>query len=580
MKNKKHELRKSAPSAVVTAARPDSRWPVYTALAAALIAVWWAYSPALHGPFLFDDNVLPFALPGANATFTVWTAGVRPVTMLTYWINARLSGEDPFSYHVLSVVLHCITSGLVFLIVRRLLSWSNAPQPRRTLLAAFAASVYLLHPAQAEAIAYLAGRAEAVSVMFVYAAFTVFLYRREAAASWGTVAVVLVLFGAALLSKEHTIVLPALLLLTDYWWNPGFSFKGIRGNWKLYTPMALGAVAGVAAFWTLLTSATTAGFGMKDLTWYQYLFTQFRALFVYIGIFVLPVNLTADWDFAFSRTLFDRGAIVGLLVLLALIAVAWRYRRRFPLASYGFFVFLLLMAPTSSVLPIRDPIAERRLYFSMLGLLLIVVDLLARVRFEKRVLAGACAAVVLLLAIGAHARAEVWSNPVSLWEDTVRKSPGKSRARLQLAQSYYDDGQYQRALDEYEQASRLQKPDYNMLVNWGLAYQRLNQLDQALAKLQQAAALEQTAHVYSQIGMIYVQRMQQPQALQALATAEKLDPSWAATYNYRAKLYFQLNDLAPAIANYRRALALNPRLSDARDELMRAEAMLRAAGGR
>ena len=126
MKNKKHELRKSAPSAVVTAARPDSRWPVYSALAAALIAVWWAYSPALHGPFLFDDNVLPFALPGANATFTVWTAGVRPVTMLTYWINARLSGEDPFSYHVLSVVLHCITSGLVFLIVRRLLSWSTA----------------------------------------------------------------------------------------------------------------------------------------------------------------------------------------------------------------------------------------------------------------------------------------------------------------------------------------------------------------------------------------------------------------------------------------------------------------------
>ena len=53
-----------------------------------------------------------------------------------------------------------------------------------------------------------------------------------------TAAAVLALFGAALLSKEHTIVLPALLLLTDYWWNPGFSFKGIRANWKLYAPMA------------------------------------------------------------------------------------------------------------------------------------------------------------------------------------------------------------------------------------------------------------------------------------------------------------------------------------------------------
>ena len=55
------------------------------------------------------------------------------------------------------------------------------------------------------------------------AAFTVFLYRGRRAISWGTVIAVLALFGAAILAKEHTIVLPALLLLTDYWWNPGFS---------------------------------------------------------------------------------------------------------------------------------------------------------------------------------------------------------------------------------------------------------------------------------------------------------------------------------------------------------------------
>ena len=132
-----------------------------------------------------------------------------------------------------------------------------------------------------------------------------FLYRREAAVSWRIAAIVLAALRAALLAKEHTIVLPALLLLTDYWWNPGFSFEGIRANWKLYVPMALGAVGGVALFWHLLTSTpSTAGFGMKDLTWYQYLFTQFRAIFVYIGMFVLPVNLTADWDFPISRTIF------------------------------------------------------------------------------------------------------------------------------------------------------------------------------------------------------------------------------------------------------------------------------------
>jgi tetratricopeptide (TPR) repeat protein len=575
MKNKKRELRK--PAAPAQPAASSVELPVPALAVAALIAVWWAYSPAFHGPFLFDDTVLPFALPGFSQPLSVWLRGVRPVVMFTYWVNATLSGSDPFSYHVLSVLFHLATGGLVFLIVRRLLEWSGAPDSRRDLAAAFAAAIFLLHPAQSEAVAYLAGRAEAVSVMFALAAFTVFLYRPNPEASWKIAAAVLALFVAALLSKEHTVVLPALLLLTDYWWNPGFSFKGIRGNWRVYAPIALGAAGGVVFFRDLILHSPSAGFGLKDLPWYEYLFTQFRALFVYLRIFVLPVGLTADWDFPLSRTILDRGAIVGLAALLALAGAAWHYRRRFPLATYGFFVFLVLMAPTSSILPIKDPVAERRIYFSMIGLLLIAADVLTRIRVERHVLAWTCAAIALAASIGTHARAEVWSSPVNLWEDTAAKSPGKSRVHQQLAQAYYDDQRYDQAVAEFEKSARLEKPDYNMLMNWGLAYHRMNQFDQALTKFRQAAALEQTAHVYSQIGMIYVQERQTEQALEALATAQKLDPGWAPTYNYRGKLYFQANELPQAVAEYRQALALDPRLADAREELGRAEAMLRAA---
>src|SRR3954467_3768054 len=108
MKSKKQELRRAKLAAVAPAAPKNTRWPVYAAMGAALLAVWLAYSPALHGPFVFDDNTLPFALPGATANLAAWIRGVRPLTMISYWINAVISGRDPFSYHVLGILIHIV----------------------------------------------------------------------------------------------------------------------------------------------------------------------------------------------------------------------------------------------------------------------------------------------------------------------------------------------------------------------------------------------------------------------------------------------------------------------------------------
>jgi protein O-mannosyl-transferase len=573
-------VKKSARPAESKSAPGRSSWPWWLAAAAAVLLGFWVYTPALHGAFLFDDAVLPFALPSASAPFMDWirTSASRPVLYATYWLNSRMSGDDPYSYHVLNLVFHLIASTLVFFIVRRFVEWSwpESSSARRNLLAGFAAAVFLLHPIQTEAVAYLAGRSDSLSVMLLLAAFAVFLYRPRRQISWSMVVVVLALFGAALLAKQHTIVLPALLLLTDYWWNPGFSWKGVRGNWKLYTTMIVGAVLVLFKYWDLIKSSPSAGFSLKAFTWYQYFFTQCRALFVYIGQFVLPVHLDADWDFPVSRTIFDHGAIVGLLALALLIGLAWHYRRRFPLATYGFLVFLLLMAPTSSILPIADPIADRRLYLSMIGLLLILVDLLGRVRVEPRKLATACGVVLLAAAWTTHAHAAIWSDPVSLWRDTAQKSPNKRRVHFQLAFAYNDAGRCDLAIPEYERTAQLEPPNYDLLADWALAYDNCNQPDQAVAKLRQAAMQDPTAHVYSQIGMIYAKRARWNEALDALAMAQKIDPNYAMTYYYRGGVHLSQNQVVEAVANYRRAVELDKTYKPALEGLATAEARLRA----
>ncbi|MGO9895685.1 MAG: hypothetical protein ACLPX8_15930 [Bryobacteraceae bacterium] len=576
------ETKPAGKSGKSSPAAPSRPWLPYmlAALVAAALTLW-VYEPSMYGPFLFDDTYLKFALPGADSPLRDWIHGVRPLLMASYWLSARMAGDTTYAYHFGNLLIHLAAGGLVGLILRRLLEWADVADPKRTWMAAFGAVLYLLHPLNSEAVAYLAGRSESLSTAFTLAAYAVFLYRPKAAVSWQVAAAVFLLFGAALLTKEQTLVLPALLLLTDFWWNPAspekdFSFQGIRANWRLYAPLVLAAGGGLYLFRNLIVAGNNAGFGLKDFTWYQYFFTECRALFVYVLEFVCPAWLNIDWHFPISHSLFEHGAILGLAAWLALLGAAWFLRRRFRLASFGLLVYLLMMAPTSSILPIADAVAERRAYFSMLGLLLILLELLVRARLAPRTLGILCALVLIAAAAVTHARAALYGDEVALWTDTVRKAPSNYRAHFQLGQAEEDQNRCDLAAEEFQKAAAIGGLSYDLLVDWGLAYDCLNRAEQAIEKLRQAAAMEPSAHVYTQIAFVYAKRNEFPQALDALRIAEQIDPNYAGTYVYRGKIRLKLGQPQAAADDFRTALTFDPNNQEAREALAMVERSLRA----
>jgi len=543
--------------------RPEF-WPWALGLVVGLFAVFQVYGPALHGPFLFDDTYLPMNVPmWAHGTFLNSMRGVRPFLMASYWVNENLAGTDTTQYHEWNIVIHFLNALLVYFVVRKLLQLAAAPEN----LALFAAGLFLLHPLETEAVAYIAGRSDSMSSLFFLGAFALFLYRRSAAITWPDALGVLALFGAAMATKENTVVLPGLLLLTDYFWNPGFSLEGIRRNWRLYAPMAAGGAIGAVGVFRILGKADSAGF--QTMPWYQYLFTQFRVFFVYLKLFLFPSGQTIDYDFPISRTILDPAAIAGFVGILALIAAAVYFHRRYPLACFGLLTFVILLAPTSSVIPIKDPIAERRVYLPMIGLLLILLDGIRRLRIGRTALATSLSAVLVIAAALTYQRNIAWSGAIPLWEDTVKKSPTKARAHFQLAHAYFSANRCQEAEEHYQTVARLEKPDYRLLLDWALVDDCLNRSEDALQKLQQAAALEKTAHVYSQIGMVYAKSGRNAEAFQALILAQNIDPNFDMTYVYRGLLFERAGNLNAAEPEYRHALAINPGNGPAIDGLQR-----------
>lgn len=520
--------------------------------AAALLAAFIAYGPALDGPFLLDDLYLPFGRPHAGRyTSEVWLAQ-RPVLGLTFWANYVLSGTSTFPYHAVNLLLHFCVAALVFLIVKPALRQFAPQERRRDLLAALAAGFFLLHPIHTEAVAYIASRSDVLSTLFCYAALAVFLWKREATLTIATIAAILVLFGLGLLSKEQAAALPAAFLLIDLLAPDG------KRNWRLHLPIFGTGLLGAAYVFYKLAQSDSAGFKTQGIAWYEYLFTEWRAFWYYIRLTVVPAGQNVDHDFAISRSPADHLAIAGLVALLAIVGIAVWKRRTAPLAAAGVLILIALLAPTSSFIPIQDVVAERRMYFPFIGIVFIGVDLLRRWQAPARLVAYAGAAVLLLLAALTYSRAAVWGSELALWEDSVRKSPNKWRPRFQYAYALFESNRCDEANREFAVAAPLAAPDPRLLLDWGLSLDCAGKPDEAIAKISEATQLENTAHAQATIGMLHGKQGHAEPALKALAEAERINPQFAMTYVYRGNVYASQNRWKDALPEYEKAVRLEP----------------------
>jgi protein O-mannosyl-transferase len=570
--SKPRKSKRAALIAVAAEPRPNPWIWIYAAsVVVALFAAFEVYWPAMHGPFLLDDMVLTYTLPNAaDIPLRGWITQIRPLLMFTFWLNFQEAGaQSTFGYHAFNVFLHLFSTIFTFLAVRKVLGWAGVEEMRSRILGLFAAGVFLLHPVQTESVSYIASRSETLSVFFVLAALVVFLYRSGPTVSIPRILALLALFAAAGLSKEHTAVLPALFILTDYYWSFEFSPSVIWRNWKLYLPIAAGAVLVLANILRLLRGNQTAGFQMQGLTWYQYFFTQCRVIWDYIRLYVLPIGQNLDPDIDISRSITSHGAIVGLAGLLAISVLAWIYRRRFPVASYGWFVFVILLAPTSSFAPIRDPMAERRLYLPFIGLLFITVEFLRRWKASRSTLIGVLALVLVIESAMTYQRNLLWGSEIGIWSDTVSKSPRKWRPRFQLALADFHAAAYADSVDEYQKTAALEPPTWDLLLDWALAYDGAGNSEQAIAKFQQAATLHPSAYTYSQLGREYGKIGKYSEALDALATAQRLDPNFAMTYYYLGNFHEIQGNQTQAREDYQHVLALDPNNQPARTHLAR-----------
>lgn len=520
---------------------PRRRTDLVAGCAVAALAIL-VYANSLSNGFVNDDmtiivkNPAIRALSNFRAIFfaNYWPKDqdllYRPVVILSYALSYALAGLSPIHYHLVNVLLHAGNSALVYRLSASLLKARD--------IALAGAAAFAVHPIHTEAVANAAGRAELLANAFLLLSWIWYLRRDEVSGRgqgrWLVVSVVT--FGLALFTKEHAIVLPGLLVLSDLFRSAERGLRPVQAVWEKcwsayvwyflpilgYVAMrfaVLGALRSHDSFWIVNPLADT------DL--WSRLLTAVKILGRYLWLLLFPVHLSHTYGYnqiPISRSLAEPSVLVALLALLGMFALlAWNWRRR-PHITFAIAIFPISVLPVSNLLfPIGTIMAERLLYLPSLSVCLLIGVIAASLAARPLGSLVAVGALSFLL-VGYGARTIVrnrdWRGESELFRADVSTSPNSVKSRCGLGWILFNGGDLSGGRREFERCAEIAPTYPTALIGLGLIFEQQGHIDEAIRVYQQVGTkTEVYGSVRLSLGLAYLQKGMTADALREFRIA-------------------------------------------------------------
>ena len=536
------------------------------------------FLPALGNGFTNWDDILyvtgnellkSLDMAGMKA---IWSTPVvsnyHPLTIMSLALNYQLAGIEPMTYHLTSILLHTVNTGLVFAFIMLL---SN----RNAWVSAFVALVFGIHPMHVESVAWISERKDLLYTLFYLLALMQYVHyvRRDKILHMALATA----FGAlSLLSKPAAIVLPLSMLAVDYLLRRPWSMRLILEKAPLFILAAMFA-------WVTLdiqSGRAVASLGLYGIT-DRIAFAGFGFIW-YLLKAIVPWPLSALHPFPESLNALYYLAPVLSLALVGF--VAWRVRNRTIVFGLAFFLANLLLV--LQLVSIGNAVvAERYTYVPYIGLFFAIgMEGYRWIQGKPyaRALLGAAGIWLVALMVLTFLRIPVWKDSQTLWADVLTHYPDSKRAWTNKGLDHYDKKDWPAVVEHLTQALKTD-PDYADALEWrSRAYMEMKEADKALADAERynrlypnreagmflyARALDQgykpdqaiaaydqliarfpdNWHYYNSRGTLRFNKLQQYNEAKAdFETAIRLNPSAGTAYLNLSRCYFMLHDQARA----------------------------------
>ncbi len=480
-----------------------------------------------------------------------------------------------FGYHLVNLVIHLSASVLVWHLIMLIFSTPLIKQQKISqqayLIAFFTSAIFLSHPIQTQAVTYIIQRATSLEALFCLLCLVFYVKSRLLQNKnpklyiWKLYYIASIITAViAMFTKEVAVILPSLIVLCEVCFLK--TEKSI--NLKKIAPFLITfAIIPLTMFFTKSVNFREMRLASEPLPGIsppEYLLTQFKVIVTYFRLLFLPLNQNLDYDYPISQSFFEFPTLISFLLLSIILFAAVKVFSKYKIISFSIFWFFLTLLPESGIIPIKDVIFEHRLYLPMAGFSIFMVSIIYYLLENKQIklIAVLLSAIVICYSILTYARNYVWKDEITLWNDTIRKSPKKARAYSERGNVYKNKGKLDEAMSDFNKAIDLDPAYANAYNNRGIVYLSKGDPDKALKDFNKAIDLNPKVEFnFYNRGNAYKTKGLLNEAIADYTRAIEVNKNFALAYHNRGSAYYELRKLDQAIADYSKAIQIEPNLA-------------------
>jgi tetratricopeptide (TPR) repeat protein len=549
-----------------TRGRATRRSAAHLGLAVALLGLTAAvYAPVRHYAFLnYDDPEYvtenPLVKAGLTRAGIIWAwTGIHvgnwhPLTSCSHMLDCQLFGLNPGPHHLVNVLLHVLSTLLLFRILARA---TMQPWP-----SAFVAALFALHPLHVESVAWIAERKDVLSTFFLMLALSAYLQYVRSPSGWRYI-LLLLAYAAALLSKPMVVTFPFVLLLLDVWplrrlafGRPAPAERAAALPLQAPTPtsvvieklplMLMSGIASAIAVIVQMRAAAVVSLAMSPVP--DRIANALLSYVIYLLQILWPAGLAAFYPFDAPLPVWQ---VVGAAALLVSITgLALRYARAYPYLPVGWLWYVGTLVPVIGL--VRAGLqarADRFTYVPSVGIFIIaawgVPDLLAGWKYRQAACAILSVIVIAACTVLTTFQLEHWRDSISLFQHALSVTRDNEIARQGLAGAYLAAGQRDEWRHQLAEIKRVH------LIAEAADYLRILRTNPA------------SAEAHFKLGRVRATQGDMEGARAHYAEAIRADPNAAAAHNNLGALLIAAGRFQEGLPHLEQAVRLQPDYAEA-----------------